>query len=227
MAFAVLAATISTSVAIVCPDGYTASGTKCLWFTTNMVSWSTTKAACEDKNGWLVSIKSSADQTSVVNSRPSTTDTYWIGLNDLVVEGSYRWLDGSMPYKDGTTLSGAYTNWNSGEPNNSGNDEDCATLRAEQTWNDQNCNTFMAKGICETWSCPDDWVNAGGGKCLYYRGTTGSWQTQQSYCESVGGTLVTMKSPTEGDLVWNKRTNTGIASFWIGLHDRFVEGRFN
>ncbi len=227
VAFAIVAAMISTAVAIVCPDDYTVSGTKCLWYTPNTGNWANVRSQCEAKSGWLVSIKSSADQTSVENSRPITTDTYWIGLNDLVVEGSYRWLDGSMPFKDGTTLSGAYTNWNSGEPNNS-NNEDCITLRAEKTWNDNNCDTFMAKGICETWSCPDDWVNIGGGKCLFYRNDfTDTWANQETFCEGKGGTLVTMKSSVEGDLVWNKRTDTRINNYWIGLHDRFVEGTFN
>lgn len=74
--------------------------------------------------GNLVSIQDSAENAWVA-------DTFgggiWIGLTDEVQEGSFQWLDGS-PLN--------YTNWNAGEPNNSGN-EDYAVLLAGGKWNDE------------------------------------------------------------------------------------------
>ena len=46
-------------------------------------------------------------------------DTVWIGLSDLQLENRFQWSDGT-----GVT----YTNWQTQEPNNLGN-EDCVEAR--------------------------------------------------------------------------------------------------
>jgi len=67
----------------------------------------------------------------------------WIGLTDENVEGTFEWEDGS---------SVSYTNWNSGEPNNSGN-EDYAEIKVSSgKWNDlQNSHT---RNVVIQVSCP-------------------------------------------------------------------------
>ena len=62
-----------------------------------------------------------------------STARWWIGFNDVTVEGYWDW-DG--PYS-------SYTNWSVGEPNNYGGYEDCAVLNqfaGAGTWNDIHCN---------------------------------------------------------------------------------------
>ena len=60
-----------------------------------------------------------------------------IGLNDIVTEGTWGWVDGSMS---------SYRNWKPGEPNNypvqgSPTGEDCTALHADDgRWNDVTCN---------------------------------------------------------------------------------------
>jgi len=54
----------------------------------------------------------------------------WIGLNDLAVEGTYEWIDGSPL---------GYLNWNAGEPNNGAGGEDYTCMvkdSATGAWND-------------------------------------------------------------------------------------------
>ncbi len=68
----------------------------------------------------------------------------WIGLNDIGTEGLFLWTDGTVP---------TYTNWNSGEPNNAGN-EDCAQLLNTGKWNDLQCATAQSI-LCEDPCAPD------------------------------------------------------------------------
>ena len=58
------------------------------------------------------------------------TNYWWLGYTDQGSEGDFYWASGSSSYE----------NWNSGEPNNSGN-EDCVELYpfGEGRWNDISC----------------------------------------------------------------------------------------
>lgn len=62
----------------------------------------------------------------------------WIGLNDIAVEGTYTWTDGSTVY---------YTDWYSGpgfkQPDDAlqPDDEDCVfAFKAYAGWHDRICN---------------------------------------------------------------------------------------
>ena len=68
---------------------------------------------------------------------------FFIGFSDAAVEGDFVWSDG---------LGGTWTNWASGEPNDSGG-EDCTYLRAGAgDWNDISCTATMSTRAfaCET-----------------------------------------------------------------------------
>ena len=58
----------------------------------------------------------------------SFPEQVWIGFNDLSVEGTFEWTDGSPS---------SYSNWAGGEPNDFGFDEDATVLNwSGQAWND-------------------------------------------------------------------------------------------
>uniref|UniRef100_A0A8C7GX86 C-type lectin domain-containing protein n=1 Tax=Oncorhynchus kisutch TaxID=8019 RepID=A0A8C7GX86_ONCKI len=69
----------------------------------------------------------------------------WIGLNDSVKEGTWKWVDG-------TPLTTRY--WYSKQPDNAGpnGDEDCAEIHKDQSplkaWNDMSCDSKL-NWICE------------------------------------------------------------------------------
>ena len=69
---------------------------------------------------------------------PTSNNYFWIGINDLVTEGTFQ-------YATGGDL--VYTNWQSGEPNNSGG-EDCVETHFQTEWNDRPCNVQFPS-ICE------------------------------------------------------------------------------
>jgi hypothetical protein len=89
---------------------------------TGNATWTTAKTNCSNMGGHLVTITTSGEQSFIYGLWPSG----WIGLTDEVTEGTWRWVTGE-------TYS--YKNWNSGEPNNSGN-EDYVQFVSNGKWND-------------------------------------------------------------------------------------------
>ncbi len=63
--------------------------------------------------GNLVTINDAAENQFLVNAFGGS-ELFWIGLNDVAQEGVFKWINGEPV---------TYTNWNSGEPNNYGNED--------------------------------------------------------------------------------------------------------
>ena len=95
-------------------------------------SWSAAEAEAENLGGTLAIIKSEADQKWVYAKFGHDGDklrSLWIGLRRQYPGGPFLWLDGSKL---------DYTDWNSGQPDNSGGVEDCVHM-----WTDsQNCGAW-------------------------------------------------------------------------------------
>ncbi len=95
--------------------------------------------------GDLVSIGTSLDQLFVESRllELATTETFWIGLNDLDVEGDYLWSDGT---------AFGYSRWGLGQPDHAGPTEDCVEFLASDIafglWNDIDCGKLNYP-ICE------------------------------------------------------------------------------
>jgi hypothetical protein len=89
---------------------------------TGTATWTTARSNCAAMGGYLVTITTAAEQSFIFNIWPSG----WIGLTDEITEGTWRWVTGE-------TYS--YKNWNSGEPNNAGN-EDYVQFVSNGRWND-------------------------------------------------------------------------------------------
>jgi len=92
---------------------------------TTLTTWANSKAAAQSVGGYLCCVTSSTENSWLV-ANGLTTNTPWIGGTDEVTEGTWAWVSGE---------AWSYTNWNSGEPNNSGN-EDYLTIGASGGWND-------------------------------------------------------------------------------------------
>jgi hypothetical protein len=71
---------------------------------------------------------------------------FWMGFSDEVVEGEWRWIDGTLgiwqdPDDFSNPIQTAYTNWESAEPNDHATGEDAAEHRSNGRWNDGNVMT--------------------------------------------------------------------------------------
>lgn len=91
------------------------------------------EATAVSVGGHLVSI-ADADENAWVHSNfgnlAGLDRRIWIGFNDFAVEGQWEWTSGETE---------TYTNWNGGEPNNSGGVEEYAEmLGSSGRWNDLN-----------------------------------------------------------------------------------------
>ncbi|QSS96885.1 lectin-like protein [Psychroflexus sp. ALD_RP9] len=75
-----------------------------------------------------VSISSAAENNFIANYLSENGQSNaLIGINDLLSEGTFIWENGENV---------SYTNWNSGEPNNSGGNEDVTEIYNNGGWND-------------------------------------------------------------------------------------------
>lgn len=82
----------------------------------------TAEAYAQTQGGHLVAINSAAEQAflnSTFLAGAGASRAYWIGLNDVEVEGVFRWTTGEPV---------TYTNWDPGEPNNDGGIEDAVAI---------------------------------------------------------------------------------------------------
>lgn len=109
---------------------------------TQLVTWPTAEEACEAFGATLAVIGSAAENVVVGDLIYNATgNAGWIGFNDRSNEGRWVWPTGEAV---------AYTNWYSGEPNDSGG-EDCAATNfgAMYAWNDYPCTGTSLPFACE------------------------------------------------------------------------------
>ncbi len=94
----------------------------------------------------LISLQSASENACIVSELNTNGfgGIIWIGFNDVANEGGHVWYDQSAVI---------YTNWHSGEPNNSGN-EDCVQIYPDGQWNDLNCSSGGSKSVIEVNLCP-------------------------------------------------------------------------
>ncbi|MBN2528987.1 MAG: trypsin-like peptidase domain-containing protein [Deltaproteobacteria bacterium] len=124
------------------PDSYSASYvcelSKYRYFRRTR-TWQESRVACESMGARLVSV-SHADENSLLQRFAGNTNDLWLGLTDEAQEGTWRWHSGE---------SLSYTNWNSGEPNDAGGNEDYTELYVSSgRWNDLP-NDSNLSAICE------------------------------------------------------------------------------
>jgi hypothetical protein len=125
-----------------CPCNVHYYGGDAYMFCTTAATWTAARDSCEYYGYYLISINDSAENTFAVDTAYRWyRGKWWTGGNDVAREGTWTW-------RGGDTWS--YTNWGQGEPNNSGNNEDCMQLGRylDYTWNDEPCSASF-RYVCE------------------------------------------------------------------------------
>lgn len=145
----------------------------------------------------------------------------FIGLDDLITEGTFRWINGS---------TATFRGFGGSEPNDNGV-EDCTYSRADGSWNDTPCSDSK-HAVCEcevgytprpTPACRS---MTGGithyGRKYFIHTTPLSWAAAKADCETTGAHLVVFSDNDEDDIVDKDFTSDS----WIGLSDLGTEGTF-
>ncbi|XP_071511250.1 macrophage mannose receptor 1-like [Diadema antillarum] len=215
-----------------CERGWALYDNFCYTSPAEFLSWEDSRDYCRNlfDTADLASVTSSLEQNFLTERIRFIDDDLWIGYNDIAIENTWVWTDGSPS---------GYENWYPGEPNNVGN-EDCAHIDHYfykiGTWNDHKCsneNRFVCKmpkfapsGRCGTgWMYDENSMN-----CFWF---VTDWLNQNDadvQCQLRGGFLTSILSPVESVFLFTYseyyRLVDGITHFWIGLHDSTQEQGF-
>jgi len=94
-------------------------------------SWQEAENMAVSLGGHLATIRSQAEQTWITDTfwTPYAHPKFWIGLNDIALEGQFVWSSGE---------SVSYLNWAANEPNNLNNEDGVIFEVALPHWNDVN-----------------------------------------------------------------------------------------
>ncbi|XP_048780982.2 echinoidin-like [Ostrea edulis] len=137
-----------------CRDGWTKFQESCYLFASDQASWPEAAAFCVTMNSNLVEIESATEnafiegELKIIHGHDSHAQnqnevSYWLGGNDLEVEGTFKWA------RSGESVT--FTDWNPGQPDDFHSGEDCMELQGamDYHWNDLPC-TARHRFICES-----------------------------------------------------------------------------
>jgi hypothetical protein len=177
-------------------------------------TWQQCDTKARSLNARLVSVNNADENKWVADTfLASSNKGAWIGLSDIDQEGTYKWVSGE---------AFSYNNWNSGEPNNAGN-EDVVAMMTNGRWNDDSINnTVVGRAIFERIQ-PNWKFNSVTGHS-YAILDCGSWPECQNQAQILGANLVTVNNQAEQD--WLSSMFTSTTKYWIGLTDKDQEGNW-
>ncbi|XP_067686863.1 macrophage mannose receptor 1-like [Haliotis asinina] len=229
----------TTSVPLPCASGWSGYQAYCYkafrMGSAQRKTWSEALVYCQGLGGSLVSIHSKDEENFLLTNllRWYYNANFWVGLSDRSKENSFVWTDGT-PFD--------YANWYLGEPNNSGDNEDCVEFnQVTKQWNDNSC--FVAKDfICEiprgttvptttiqtttpmvACAGPDSGWEYHNGSCYFVSPAWGAdakktWYEARRYCNSKGGDLASIHDIDVNNFLTSLITKRSNGIYWIGLN---------
>jgi hypothetical protein len=114
-------------------------------FCGNQETWTVARTNCATQGYQLTTVDTDGENVWLASTAQMIHGTvqHWIGANDVMTEGTWRWPDDTTFWQgdaSGGPVDGLYSNWRNQEPNDSdGMGEDCAELLVNQEWNDTVC----------------------------------------------------------------------------------------
>ncbi|XP_038609592.1 C-type mannose receptor 2 isoform X2 [Tachyglossus aculeatus] len=216
-------------VRVECEPAWQPFQTSCYRLLGEKRSWPEARKACLRGGGDLLSVHSLAELEFVTKQVKQDVEELWIGLNDLKLQMSFEWSDGS-PVR--------FTHWHPFEPNNfRDNLEDCVTLWGpEGRWNDSPCNQTLP-AICkkpgqvspgsaeEDHGCRKGW-KWHSPSCYWLGEDHVTYSEARRLCMEQGATLVTITNRFEQAYVSSLIFSWSGEHFWTALQDLNGTGTF-
>ncbi|XP_061682959.1 type-2 ice-structuring protein-like [Syngnathoides biaculeatus] len=117
-----------------CPKGWSRLDDRCFLVVDKLQTFADAESSCQGLGANLASIRSAVEDevVSALIARFASTGYVWIGYNDINVEGTFEWTDGSPS---------VFEDFDGAPPTNPG--EDCVQTYPEtlSTWDDVDCDT--------------------------------------------------------------------------------------
>ena len=197
--------------------------------TSNIYNWFDARDLAASVGGHLAVVTSGPENTFIANTFHNPPNRHiWIGLSDLRVEDLFEWIDDS-PSSPGATTSGTgFAAWDSGEPNNSG-DENCVHYAGVSGfWNDLDCSGELYALVEWAYSGPAVLRNIQVYNGHRYATTVDAltWVQARNLAASLGGHLVIVNDAAENQFLSDNYVKPAPANTWIGLNDREAHGVF-
>ncbi len=174
-------------------------------------------------DSYLATVTSGLENAIVVST--ANGNQVWLGGSDSGTEGEWRWVTGPEGLEEGglgrqfwqgaaggSAVNGAYENWNGGEPNDSGSNEDALQggFTAQGYWNDLPTNSSALYYIKETNAAATALTINGGN--VSFNAAVGSNKALASLDVNASGNLTTAAAIT----VEGAFTHSGAGSASLG-----------
>ena len=136
---------LSRNRGAVCPSGWYRILDSCIWLSREKKNFAEAGHHCNQfPQSRLFEPKSRLQNdlvVTLVEMRQKEDQYAWIGITDLLTEGTFTYLSSGKEV--------FFTKWTTGEPNNFYEDEDCVNfLFKDRSWNDFGCSNKL-HFICE------------------------------------------------------------------------------
>ncbi|KAK3095712.1 hypothetical protein FSP39_017933 [Pinctada imbricata] len=224
-----------------CPFGWMPTDTTCYYFSdltdpTQKLTWMQAKAYCANMQlppnvttpAHLLTMDNNYDYNYILSEMPEvaqTTVMFWTGLTRTGTQ--WRWFNND-------NYNPSFIQW-AKEPDNINNNENCAIIKTDGHFSDQDCSQNF-NYICRATQSTDDtdyymgckgWSRAGH-KCFkFFDNPKSTWASARQHCQVAGGDLLRVDSVDEKRwMEWQMSTNDHASYYWTGLNDQAVEGNF-
>ncbi|XP_061907918.1 galactose-specific lectin nattectin-like [Entelurus aequoreus] len=108
-----------------CPKDYTRVDDRCFIFIHSERTFADAQLACEALGANLASVNSAVENAVILEliniAKGDRLEPTWIGFNDIVVDGTFEWTDGTTP---------SFTNFRGADPSDNG-PLDCVVINED------------------------------------------------------------------------------------------------
>ncbi|MCL2245155.1 MAG: hypothetical protein FWC03_11945 [Treponema sp.] len=169
------------------------------------MTWENAKLEAERRGGYLAVITSAEEQSTIESliSRDGSLSTYWLG--------GYRDANNQFVWVTGEPMN--FSNWGTGEPNNSGGRENWIEInRSNGKWNDMYQTN---RGFIIEWDIMS--TSPSSGKRYEVVNQSMNWENAKLEAERRGGYLAVITSAQEQSTIESLVSRDGtMECYWLG-----------